>query len=322
MAQLTNALEGDIKDFLAQDYPKWTKTFYDFRKRRVVLSSSDIAYKTPSTVEAACSEWADHPGAFYLAGATDLLPQVRLGRHTPSVLVDLKRIQALGEIQERSDGSLVVGAAVSLAQVATHPKMKEHYPLLVDCCLSVGSYPLRNRATLAGNICNASPAADTAAALLALEAAVEVASKGGSRTVPIGKFFKGPGKSALEPGELVTQIVLPKESAGCTGRYLRLARRRGVDLATVGVLVGRMGSGEPRVSLVAVAPTPLRVKEAEAVLRREGFGEEAADKAAQAAEAAASPIDDVRGTAQYRKEMVAVLTARGVRALADEAEEG
>ena len=286
------------------------------------MSSSDIAYRTPSTVEAACSEWTDHPGAFYLAGATDLLPQVRMGRHTPSVLVDLKRIQALGEIQERSDGALAVGAAVSLAQVASDPLVKERYPLLVDCCLAVGSYPLRNRATLAGNICNASPAADTAAALLALEAVVEVASKGGNRTVPMGDFFKGPGKSALEPGELVTHIVLPEESAGCQGRYLRLARRRGVDLATVGVLVGRMGSGEPRVSLVAVAPTPMRVTEAEAVLRQEGFGEGSAEKAAQAAEAAASPIDDVRGTAQYRKEMVAVLTARGVRALAQEAEEG
>lgn len=279
-------------------------------------------YVAPQTVAEACAQWAETDGAFYLAGATDLLPQVRLGRHAPKLLVDLKRIRALKEIRQTAQGDWAVGAAVPLAQVAGHLELRAHYPLLAECCAAVGSYPLRNRATMAGNICNASPAADTAAALLALQAKVEVCSTTDRRTIEIDRFFTGPGKTALRRGELVTAIVLPQTATGCRGSYLRLSRRRGVDLASVAVLVGAyrpngaQSERRHRICLIAVAPTPKRVAQAEAVLDRQGYTGGAIERVAELTVAAASPIDDVRATAAYRREMVSVLTRRGVRALA------
>jgi carbon-monoxide dehydrogenase medium subunit len=273
-------------------------------------------YVAPSTVEEACAEWAEVSGSFYMAGGTDLLPQMRQSRHEPSRLVDVKRIERLKGIRTDSDGKLAVGAAVSLAEVASHPEVNARYPLLAECCTAVGSYPLRNRATMAGNICNASPAADTSAALLALDAEVKAAGPNGERVISIGELFAGPGRTTLERGELVTEIALPAKSAGCRGGYLRLSRRRAVDLATAGVLVARHAEGGHRVCLIAVAPTPLRVVAAEDVLDRVGYTEGAVREAAEAAGAAASPIDDVRGSAEYRKKMIPVLVSRGIGELA------
>jgi carbon-monoxide dehydrogenase medium subunit len=278
-----------------------------------------MAYVTPATVQEACSKWAESSGAFYLAGGTDLLPQMRQGRHAPELLVDLKRIDELKEIRLTAEGKLSVGAAVPLARIARNETVKKKYPILAECALAVGSYPLRNRATMAGNICNASPAADTAAALLALDAEVVVKGPTGGRTIAIGDFFLGPGKPALKKGELVTEVSLPAETAGCVGRYLRLSRRRAVDLATVAVLVARHASGSShRVCLVATAPTPKRAVEAEKVFDQEGLGSGAARRAAEAAVAASSPIDDVRGTATYRRKMVSVLTERAAAELTGE----
>jgi carbon-monoxide dehydrogenase medium subunit len=163
---------------------------------------------------------------------------------------------------------------------------------------------------MAGNVCNASPAADTAVALLALDASVRIAGPSGRRTLPIAKLFLGPGKSALGPGEIVTSFLLPAASADLRGRYLRLSRRHGMDLATVGVLVALPGSsgGGHRVALAAVYPTPLRVTAAEALLDGGGSPEEAAELA----RSAARPITDLRGTAEYRREMVGVLVERGL----------
>ncbi len=278
----------------------------------------EIDYSAPATLEDARAQWCESTGAFYLAGGTDLLPQMRMGRHELSKLVDLKRIPVLQQIKVLDDGGLGVGAAVVLSDIARHEKVVKDYKILSDCCLAVGSYPLRNRATMAGNICNGSPAADTAAGLLALDAQVVVEGSEGGRTVEITEFFKGPSKTALRPGEVVTEIVLPEESRGFKGWYHRLSRRKGVDLASVAVLVGRKRSGEHRVCLIAVAPVPKRVFEAEAVLDKSGYGEDAKRKAVEAALAGASPIDDVRATADYRKKMVGVLTARSIEALAGE----
>ena len=207
--------------------------------------------------------------------------------------------------------------AVALAEVETHPAVLARFPLLADCCREIGAPPLRNRATLAGNVCNASPAADSALALLALGARVVAVGPDGAREIPIAAFFSGPGATALRPGELVTEIALPGPAAGARGRYLRLSRRRGMDLMTVGVLVARQADGgQPRhvVALGAVAPTPLRAAAAEALLDERGPA--ASADAAEAARAACSPIDDVRGSASYRRDMVGVLTLRGLGALA------
>ena len=282
------------------------------------MSAQPLEFRTAHSVAEATALWAERPGAHYLAGGTDLLIQMRLGRRAPSRLVDVKRIPELSAIRRRDDGALSLGACVPLAVIAAHPEVREHYPLLAECCLAVGSYPLRNRATMAGNVCNASPAADTAAALLALGAELEAVGAGKAVALPIAGFFQGPGKTVLPAGALVTAIVLPAQAAGCRGSFHRLSRRRGVDLATLGVLVGRFPSaaaGAHRVVLTAVAPTPLRVPAAEALLDAQGSTAAAVRQAAEAARAACSPIDDVRGTAEYRREMVGVLVARAAAAL-------
>ena len=273
-------------------------------------------YRAAKSVREATSLWSEVPGSRYFAGGTDLLPQMRVRRKVPRV-VDIKRIPELCAIRETADGGIAIGAAVPMAQVAMHSAVASRYPVLVACIEEVGAWPLRNRATVAGTICNASPAADTAVALLVLEAAVAIEGPGGARALPLSDFFRGPGQPALAAGEMVTEVILPKATAGYQGRYLRLSRRKGMDLATVGVLVAKAdGKGRYRVALAAVAPTPLRVSLAEQLLDGDGLTSSAIQKAAQIACVSCSPITDVRGTADYRREMVGVLTARGLAALA------
>jgi carbon-monoxide dehydrogenase medium subunit len=275
----------------------------------------DLDYLAPSAVEDAVALRASLPSAAFLLGGTDLLPQMRSGRRGPETLIDLKRIAELHEIRENADGGLSIGAAVPLADVETHPLVLSRYPLLAECAKTVGAWPLRQRATLAGNVCNASPAADTAVALLALDAVVNAASTTGRLAMAISELFLGPGRTALMPGDLLTEIVLPGCAAGFRGSYQRLSRRKGMDLATVGVLVGKRvgGAAAWRVALAAVAPTPLRVRAAEELL--DGKGAAAAREAAEVAVEACRPITDLRGSAEYRREMVGVLVRRGVESL-------
>lgn len=276
---------------------------------------ADLDYLAPATVDDAVALRASGAASAYLLGGTDLLPQMRAGRRSPERLIDLKRIPELHEVRENPDGGLSIGAAVPLADVETHPAVLARFPLLAECAKTVGAWPLRQRATLAGNVCNASPAADTAVALLALDAVVNVATAGGRLAMAVSELFLGPGQTALMPGDLVTEVVLPGSAAGLRGSYQRLSRRRGMDLATVGVLVGKRDGDTAswRVALAAVAPTPLRVRAAEELL--EANGAAAAREAADIAVGACRPITDLRGSAEYRREMVGVLVRRGVESL-------
>jgi carbon-monoxide dehydrogenase medium subunit len=269
-------------------------------------------YRAARSVVEAVSLWADQPGSRYLAGGTDLLPQVR-NKRPLSRAIDLKGICHLAQIEDEGDG-IRVGATAPLAAVCAHAGIRTKFPLLVECAEQVGAWPLRNRATLVGNVCNASPAADTAVALLCLDAQVITAGKKGERRIAIAEFFKGPGKTALEEGELVTAVRLPNSAAGYQGKYLRLSRRKGMDLATVGVLVGRGLDGSHRVALAAVAPTPLRLREAEKALDARGAAK-ALQEAARIAAERCSPITDLRGSAEYRRQMVGVLVARAAGSL-------
>jgi len=274
---------------------------------------SDLDYLVPSSVEEAVALRAASAGAAYLLGGTDLLPQMRAGTKAPGQLIDLLVLATAQEVRETADGGLSIGAAVVMADVEVHPAVLGRFPLLAECIRTVGAWPLRQRATLGGNVCNASPAADAAVALLALDAAFHVVSAEGRRSIPAGSFFRGPGQTALLPGELLTDLVLPGGAAGFRGRYLRLSRRKGMDLATVGVLVGKSSGTAPdrwRIGLAAVAPTPLRVAAAEE--RLEAKGAAAAEEAAALAVAACRPISDLRGSAEYRRDMVGVLVRRGV----------
>jgi len=254
-------------------------------------------------------------------GGTDLFVRMRDGVIHPQVVVDVKYLPGIRDVVYDAQAGLTVGAAVTMNEVARHPDVVAHYPLLAEAANSVASYQLRNRATLGGNLCNASPAADTAPATLVLEGRIVLYGPDGEREVPATEFFLGPGKTARGPAEIVTAIRYPLPPKGAAGRYLKLGRNKVGDLSIVGVAVfGFPDETAPsgyrfRIGLASVAPVPLRATAAEEILAEEPPGEETFVKAAEEAMNEASPIDDVRASAAYRKAMVRALTLRGLRAV-------
>jgi carbon-monoxide dehydrogenase medium subunit len=233
----------------------------------------------------------------------------------------------MGDIRFDGREGLTVGAAVTMNALAEHPDVQTHYPLLAEAAGTVASYQIRNRATLGGNLCNASPCADTAPAMLVLEAKMDLYGPGGHRAVPAHSFFVGPGQTAIQPGELMTSIHFPPPPRRVAGRYLKLGRCRSGDLALVGVAVvgypdGTRSGYRLCLGLGSVAPTPLRAEEAEGILAALPPGEEAFGLAAERAMELASPISDVRGSAGYQQAMVRVLTLRGLRAVWMQLKEG
>ena len=265
-------------------------------------------------------------------GGTDLLIRIRGGFVRPERVVDLKHLPGIRDIEQSPHGWLVIGAACTMNQVAGHPTVQAHYDLLAQACNSVASYQLRNRATLGGNICNASPAADTAPALYCLNAVAEVFGPHGSRRVPISEFFRGPGKSALESGEFLTAIHLPPAPIQNAAAFNKLGRTKIGDISMVSVAVycrtmdhrpSTLEGNSPSstvdgrgwaIALGSVGPTPLRAPEAEAALAAD-TSPEGVKRAADLAAAAAKPIDDIRASATYRRAMVAVLVRRGIEAV-------
>ncbi len=264
-------------------------------------------------------------------GGTDLLIRARAGAIKPRQVLDLKGLPGMCDIRSGADGWLVIGAACTMNQVAAHPLVQAHYDLLAQGCESVASYQLRNRATIGGNCCHASPAADAAPALYCLDAVAEIYGPSGTRRVPIADFFVGPGRTAMRTGEFLIAIHLPPAPASAAGVFNKLGRTKLGDISMVSAAVyawehdtepRKHGAAEPtdstrygwRIALGAVGPTPLRAPEAEAALATDsspGGVQRAADLAA----AAARPIDDIRASAAYRRAMVAVLARRGIEAV-------
>lgn len=245
-----------------------------------------------------------------LAGATDIIPMAREERIAPDVVVDIKSLPGMREIKETEDG-LLIGAAVRMSEIASSPLVREYAAVLAEGAATVGHVQVRNRATLGGNMCTASPAGDTFPALLVLEAAALLRGVDGERSVPVLEFFQGPRRTALKKGELLVGVMIPK-LAGAQGHYAKLSRRKTADLTLVGVAalaVPAVGGYEWRLALGAVAPTPVRVREAEEILAQ-GYDAAAIKKAALAAHAACSPLDDIRSSAEYRREMVVNITQR------------
>jgi carbon-monoxide dehydrogenase medium subunit len=253
-----------------------------------------------------------------LMGGTDLFPQMRDGALQPDIVVDVKHLPGMRDvIFERGQG-LTVGAAVTMNEIARHPAVQAHYALLAEAASAVGSYQVRNRATIGGNLCNASPCADTALAALVLEGRVVLNGPGGEREVPVEAFFLGPGQTALGAAEFVTAVRFPPPVRGACGRHLKLSRNKLGDLSLVSVAVWGFPDGTAsryqfRIGLGAVAPTVVRARQAEQALAAGPPGEEALALAAERARRAASPIDDVRASAGYRRAMVHNLTVRGLR---------
>jgi len=251
-------------------------------------------------------------------GGTDVFVRMRDGFITPKILIDVKHLPGMAQVEFGKRKGLIVGAAVDMNSLARHPAVVEHYPVLAEALHTVASYQLRTRATMGGNLCNASPAADTAPAALVLEASLILHGRRGEYPIPITEFFLGPGKTAIKPGEFLLRIEIPPAPKGAVGRYLKLGRNTLGDLAIVGVAVlgypdNKAKSGYRfRIALASVAPVPIRVPEAEAILAASPITPDVIEAAAKAAMEAAKPIDDVRSSAVYRKAMVKNLTKRAV----------
>jgi len=254
-----------------------------------------------------------------LMGGTDLLVQMRDGRLHPQMVVDVKHLPGMQEVTFDQQAGLRVGAAVTMNRLARHPDVQAHFSTLAEAAETVASYQLRNRATLGGNLCNGSPAADTAPAVLVLDGRMVLYGADPEREVPADQFFLGPGETAMGAGEFMTAVRFPVPPIAAVGRYLKLGRNKAGDLAIAGVAVlgfpdETSASGYRfRIGLASVAPVPLRALAAEEVLAENPPGEKCFALAAERAMAAASPIDDVRASAAYRSAMVRALTLRGLR---------
>ncbi len=256
----------------------------------------------------ACQELEEGEQVYLLAGGTDLIVGMRGGKFSAKTLVDIKDVPEL-KVLEEDDRGITVGAAVTLNQAVVFAPIRDNLPILAEGCHSVGSYSIRNRATMAGNICNASPAADTAAPLYCLDALVNINSSEGSRSIPIKDFFTGPGKTVLTKGELVQSILIPRPYPEGKGVYLKASRTGSVDLATVGVAVQRWGE-EIKIAIGAVAATPVRAFSVEKAINEKG--EKNYADAARLVLDDISPITDLRGSREYRYHMVEVLVRRGL----------
>jgi len=253
-----------------------------------------------------------------LMGGTDLFVRMRDGFIRPQIVVDVKHLPGMRDIFYDEQAGLTIGATATMNEVAGHPAVQAHYPLLAEAVNSVASYQLRNRATLGGNLCNGSPAADTAPAVLVMEGRILLYGPHGEREVRAEEFFLGPGKTAMQADELMTAVRFPPPPAGSAGKYLKLGRNKAGDLAIAGVAVFGFPDGTAsgyrfRIGLASVAPVPLRAREAEEVLAASPPGEETFVLAAEKAVEASSPIDDVRASAAYRRAMVRNLALRGLR---------
>jgi CO/xanthine dehydrogenase FAD-binding subunit len=257
---------------------------------------------------------AHGPEAKLLAGGTDLLPQLKNGLLSPRYVIDLSRIARLRTLDHDGGRGLRVGAAVTARELELDPGVRKHYPALAESGALVGSVQVRNLATVGGNLCNAAPSADMAPPLLALEAEAVIAGPHGERRVPLNTFFTDVRRTVLAPDELLVELVIPAPAPRSGGNYLRHTPRRELDIAVVGVASQlTLSDGvctRARIALAAVAPVPLRATSAEQALEGRPITTELIEQAAGLAVEAARPISDQRGSAEFRRHLVRVLTRR------------
>jgi carbon-monoxide dehydrogenase medium subunit len=254
------------------------------------------------------------PEARLLAGGTDLLPQLKNGLLKPSWVIDISRVARLRSLRHDDAHGFRIGAAVTARELECDPAVRSRYPALAESGALVGSVQIRNLATVGGNLCNAAPSADVAPPLLALDAEAVIVGPGGQRRVPLVSFFTGVRRTVLAPDELLLEIVVPPPGSRSGGNYLRHTPRRELDIAVVGVASQlTLANGtcrKARIALAAVAPTPVRAMAAEQALEGEPVTPERIERAAELAVEAARPISDQRGSAEFRRHLVRVLTRR------------
>ena len=267
----------------------------------------------PRTMEEAFDLLARYgPRARLLAGGTDLLVQVRAGKVAPECVIDLKKIGTLRSDIVQTDSFLEIGALALLSDIAGDPRVLEFFPALAEAVATVGSIQIRNRATLPGNICNASPAADTLPALLVHEATVSLQGRSAKRTVPLSDFFLGPGRTVRHDDEIVTSVRLPLPKGREGTAFERLTRRRGVDLATINLCCRVEQSGVTRFAFGAVGPRPVVAADPSGKLAQPGLEAEERDRRIRELVKETSPISDVRASREYRAAMLLVLSRRAL----------
>lgn len=271
-----------------------------------------FAYARPTSIDEVHRLLLEQPAARLLSGGTDLLVGVRKGTVDPPLVIDLKRVAELAPGIAEVDGRLRIGATTVMTALIADPRVREAFPALVEAAQVVGSIQIRNRATLAGNLCNASPAADTATPLLVHGARVRLLGPDGEREMAVADFFRGPGRTALAPGELVGAVELPLPGERTGAAFERMTRRRGVDLATVNLCCAVTTGGEVRLAMGAVGPTPLLAVDASGALADPELPDAERDRRLADLAAAATPITNVRATREYRAEMLLVLARRAL----------
>jgi carbon-monoxide dehydrogenase medium subunit len=269
----------------------------------------------PTSVEECLRALADRgPDARVVAGGTDLVPQLKAGMLRTGCVVDLSGVKQLRQLARANGSGLRIGAAVTARTLERDAAVKAAYPALSESGALVGSVQVRNLATLGGNLCNAAPSADMAPPLLALDAEAVIAGPKGTRRVPFASFFLGVRRTVLQPGELLVEIAVPDPGPHSGGTYRRHTPRRELDIAVVGVAsqltLARGVCTKARIALAAVAPTPVRAAAAERLLEGRPVTPELIERAAAAAVEAARPISDQRGSADFRRHLVQVLTRR------------
>jgi CO/xanthine dehydrogenase FAD-binding subunit len=278
-----------------------------------------IDYVAPQTLTEAVRFLSAHEErARVLAGGTDLIVQIREHRRDVDLLVDVKRIPELNELRYDRRAGFCIGAAVPCYRLCETSDVAAAFPGLIDAVALVGGVQIQSRASVGGNLCNASPAADTVPALIVHRATCLITGPDGTREVPVEAFCIAPGRTALRPGELLVSLRLPPPEANTGAHYLRFIPRNEMDIAVVGaaasVTLDKTGGRclAARIALAAVAPTPLVAPESAAALVDGPISDAMIERAAKAAQAAARPISDMRGDADFRKHLVGVLTRRSI----------
>jgi carbon-monoxide dehydrogenase medium subunit len=279
-------------------------------------------YLEARTLPEAIAVLGQDEGTRIVAGATDFLVRWRQGAWKPRAVLSIQRIPGLDQIQYSPATGLSLGSLVTIRALELHPLIQQHYPALSQAASTFAGIQIRNLATVGGNVCNASPSGDTLPALIAYGAECRLVGPEGERLVPLESFFLGPGRTALRPAEILVELRLPPLPPHAGVLYIKHSPRSAMDISTVGVasmVVLDGGDGvcrEARIALGAVAPTVIRARSAEALLRGQRLEVGLIEQAAQAAMDDAKPIDDIRGTARHRRAIVEALTGRTVRSAA------
>jgi CO/xanthine dehydrogenase FAD-binding subunit len=287
-----------------------------------------INYEAPKTLKDAVALLAQYgEKARPLCGGTDLLIQLRAGVRRPEHVVDVKKIPELTQISFDLQKGLRLGAAVPAIEIYENADLRQYFPGLTEAAHLIGSNQIQSRASVGGNLCNGSPAADTTPALIALGAKCRVAGPKGERIVAAENFCTAPGRTVLQPGEILVEFQIPAPAAHSSDAYLRFIPRNEMDIAVVGVGIAvtldldEDRCTEARIALAAVGPTPIFANKASESLKGKKLDAATIDRAAKLATEQSSPIDDMRGTAEFRRHLVGVLTKRTLLIAAERARE-